>query len=212
MNQQQDTKEETVGTQPASPDELAMDSMSTMRPMSTRAIFRPQFDDDDDDSVISIGTEPQDLHHPTVARIPSPTRRLGGGLVEIRRVREIDPLAALMTNPVVAESKRFCWNCGRPSGAPPTSTKAYPKDPARIATATTLPAPTVPRRHGGRPITRSKAALPTADSAGSTWPSTTTSTNGPSCSKAWSIPVMPRRRRSPWQNASSWPKWFTRRS
>ena len=35
MNQQQDTKEETVGTQPASPDELAMDSMSTMRPMST---------------------------------------------------------------------------------------------------------------------------------------------------------------------------------
>lgn len=116
MNQQQDTKDETVGTQPASPDELAMDSMSTMRPMSTRAIFRPQFDDDDDDSVISIGTEPQDLHHPTVARKPSPTRRLGGGLVEIRRVREIDPLAALMTNPVVAESKRFCWNCGRPVG------------------------------------------------------------------------------------------------
>ena len=29
---------------------------------------------------------------------------------------EKDPLAALMTNPVVAESKRFCWNCGRPVG------------------------------------------------------------------------------------------------
>lgn len=109
-------QEETVGTQPASPDELATDTMSTMRPMSTRAIFRPQFDDDDDDSSTSAGTEPQDLHHPTVARIPSFTRRLGGGLVEIRRVREIDPLAALMTNPVVAESKRFCWNCGRPVG------------------------------------------------------------------------------------------------
>ncbi|MDQ2637267.1 MAG: serine/threonine-protein kinase PknG, partial [Actinomycetota bacterium] len=27
-----------------------------------------------------------------------------------------DPLAALMRNPVVAESKRFCWNCGRPVG------------------------------------------------------------------------------------------------
>ena len=29
---------------------------------------------------------------------------------------EKDPLEALMTNPVVAESKRFCWNCGRPVG------------------------------------------------------------------------------------------------
>ena len=40
----------------------------------------------------------------------SPARRLGGGLVEIPRVREIDPLTALMTDPVVGESKRFCWN------------------------------------------------------------------------------------------------------
>jgi serine/threonine-protein kinase PknG len=46
----------------------------------------------------------------------SPTRRLGGGLVEIPRVPAQDPLEALMTNPVVAESKRFCWNCGRPVG------------------------------------------------------------------------------------------------
>lgn len=43
-------------------------------------------------------------------------RRLGGGLVEIPRVPERDPLTALMTNPVVAESKRFCWNCGKPVG------------------------------------------------------------------------------------------------
>ena len=51
-----------------------------------------------------------------MTRALSPTRRLGGGLVEIPRVPAIDPLAALMTNPVVAESKRFCWNCGRPVG------------------------------------------------------------------------------------------------
>ena len=51
-----------------------------------------------------------------MTRALSPTRRLGGGLVEIPRVPEIDPLPALMTNPVVAESKRFCWNCGRPVG------------------------------------------------------------------------------------------------
>ncbi|MCC5582335.1 protein kinase, partial [Microtetraspora sp. AC03309] len=37
-------------------------------------------------------------------------------LVEIARVPERDPLTALMTNPVVAEQKRFCWNCGKPVG------------------------------------------------------------------------------------------------
>ncbi len=105
-----------VGTQPAAFDDLTMDSASTMRPMATQAIYRPQFEDDDEDSVGSVGTEPQSMHHPTVGRKLSPTRRLGGGLVEIPRVPEIDPLAALMVNPVVAESKRFCWNCGRPVG------------------------------------------------------------------------------------------------
>ncbi len=111
-----DQPEVDVGTQPASIDDLGMDSVSTMRPMATQAIFRPHFDDDDEDSVGSVGTEPQDVHQVTVARKLSPTRRLGGGLVEIPRVPEIDPLAALMVNPVVAESKRFCWNCGQPVG------------------------------------------------------------------------------------------------
>jgi serine/threonine-protein kinase PknG len=40
-------------------------------------------------------------------------------------VPEIDPLAALMVNPVVAESKRFCWNCGQPVGR---STYDHPGD------------------------------------------------------------------------------------
>ena len=86
-----------------------------MRPMATQAVFRPNFDDADGTSMPSGGTEPQD-HTTAVTRAVSPTRRLGGGLVEIPRVPEIDPLAALMTNPVVAESKRFCWNCGKPVG------------------------------------------------------------------------------------------------
>ena len=103
------------GTQPASLDDLDMDSMSTMRPMATQAVFRPHFDDSDPTSVGTIETEPED-HATTMTRALSPTRRLGGGLVEIPRVPEIDPLSALMTNPVVAESKRFCWNCGRPVG------------------------------------------------------------------------------------------------
>ncbi|MFN8044176.1 MAG: serine/threonine-protein kinase PknG [Mycobacterium sp.] len=112
-----ETPDADVGTQPARPDELGMDSTSTVRPMATQAIFRPNFDDEDDEpSGGTATTEPDELHHPTVARKLSPTRRLGGGLVEIPRVPEIDPLAALMTNPVVAEAKRFCWNCGRPVG------------------------------------------------------------------------------------------------
>jgi serine/threonine-protein kinase PknG len=102
------------GTQPADAEAM-FDSMSTMRPMATQAIFRPNFDDSDATYVSSAGTEPQD-HTVTLTRAISPTRRLGGGLVEIPRVPEIDPFAALMTNPVVAESKRFCWNCGKPVG------------------------------------------------------------------------------------------------
>ncbi|AFM15295.1 protein kinase family protein [Mycolicibacterium chubuense NBB4] len=111
---------EDPGTQPATYADLAEfndDSMSTMRPMATQAVFRPNFDEDDDsDALLHTGdTEPQD-HATTLTRTLSPTRRLGGGLVEIPRVPARDPLAALMTDPVVAESKRFCWNCGRPVG------------------------------------------------------------------------------------------------
>jgi serine/threonine-protein kinase PknG len=108
--------EEGPGTQPATFDDLGMDSGSTIRPMATQAIFRPHLDDDvDSSSVGTEDTEPHD-HSTTATRGWSLTRRLGGGLVEIPRVPAKDPLEALMTNPVVSESKRFCWNCGRPVG------------------------------------------------------------------------------------------------
>ena len=121
--QHSDDTAEDPGTQPASFADLAElneDSISTMRPMATQAVFRPNFDDDDDDDTFHSGfhtgdTEPQD-QSTTLTRTLSPTRRLGGGLVEIPRVPARDPLTALMTDPVVAESKRFCWNCGRPVG------------------------------------------------------------------------------------------------
>ena len=60
----------------------------------------------------------------TLPRNLAPPRRLGGGLVEIPRVPAVDPQAALMVNPVVAESKRFCWNCGRPVGRSTPAGKA----------------------------------------------------------------------------------------
>ncbi|MCG5432188.1 serine/threonine-protein kinase PknG [Mycobacterium sp. MYCO198283] len=107
-----DTGEVSVGTQPAELSELYLDSVATMRPMSTQAIFRAPLDD-----AATATTDPTAVEDTTGAtRAVSPIRRLGGGLVEIPRVPEIDPLAALMRNPVVAESKRFCWNCGRPVG------------------------------------------------------------------------------------------------
>ena len=102
------------GTQPA--DVMAYDSLATMRPMATQAVFRPDFDDSTgSERATTVETEPRDQ---TIAmtRRWSPYRRLGGGLVEVPRVRARDPLAALMKNPVVAEAKRFCWNCGKPVG------------------------------------------------------------------------------------------------
>ncbi|MBV9843605.1 MAG: protein kinase [Kutzneria sp.] len=42
--------------------------------------------------------------------------RLGAGLVEVPRVPCRDPVAAVLDNPVVAESKRFCGHCDAPVG------------------------------------------------------------------------------------------------
>ncbi|MDT5147057.1 MAG: serine/threonine-protein kinase PknG, partial [Mycobacterium sp.] len=111
-----DAKDPAPGTRPA---QGPPDAASEARPQATQALFRPDFDDDDDDDFhISLGTmdtDPQERM--TVAtRVLPPVRQLGGGLVEIERVRDIDPLEALMTDPVVPESKRFCWNCGKPVG------------------------------------------------------------------------------------------------
>ena len=103
--------------------EVSWDSLSTMRPMSTQALFRPTFDDSEGVSVGTADTEPRE-QLTTITRRWSPLRRIGGGLVEVPRVLERDPLAALMKNPVVAEAKRFCWNCGKPVGRSSSDGKA----------------------------------------------------------------------------------------
>ncbi|MGW0045188.1 tetratricopeptide repeat protein [Rhodococcus sp. NPDC003348] len=46
----------------------------------------------------------------------SARRRIGGGLVEVPSVAMPDPSTAVMTEPVVAVNKRFCWKCGKPVG------------------------------------------------------------------------------------------------
>ncbi|MGC0365621.1 serine/threonine-protein kinase PknG [Rhodococcus sp. 27YEA15] len=42
--------------------------------------------------------------------------RIGGGLVEVPPVPQVDPASAVMTDAVVPERKRFCWKCGEPVG------------------------------------------------------------------------------------------------
>ncbi|PXX57408.1 serine/threonine-protein kinase PknG [Nocardia tenerifensis] len=42
--------------------------------------------------------------------------RLGAGMVEVPRVPRIDPATAIMTDPQVPESKRFCGKCEKPVG------------------------------------------------------------------------------------------------
>jgi serine/threonine-protein kinase PknG len=113
MSTTEDDADTDPGTQPADP--MAYDSQATVRPAATQAVFRPNFDDSVGTSVNTAETEPRD-QTTAMTRRWSPTRRLGGGLVEVPRVHERDPLEALMTNPVVAEHKRYCWNCGRPVG------------------------------------------------------------------------------------------------
>ncbi|MDT5174542.1 MAG: serine/threonine-protein kinase PknG [Mycobacterium sp.] len=113
--------EEAPGSQTAPQPEEAQTGATAItgnRPQATQALFRPDFDDDDDDFHITLGnldTQPQDRMAGATRALPA-IRQLGGGLVEIPRIPDIDPLRALMTNPVVPESKRFCWNCGRPVG------------------------------------------------------------------------------------------------
>ncbi|GAA2390997.1 serine/threonine-protein kinase [Gordonia cholesterolivorans] len=43
-------------------------------------------------------------------------RRLGSELVQLPEITDIDPADAVLADPVIAPSKRKCWNCGEPVG------------------------------------------------------------------------------------------------
>lgn len=119
------------------PHDVMVTTGSAVRPQSTQAVFRPNFDDDLDDlagladgdglighsgpagktllSLTTAGPAAQD-RIAAATRTLQPVRKLAGGLVEVPRIPDTDPLEALMTDPVVPEAKRFCWSCGRPVG------------------------------------------------------------------------------------------------
>ena len=52
----------------------------------------------------------------TRPRLRTGRRRIGDGLVEIPIHDDIEPVSAILANPVVAESKRECGGCGKPVG------------------------------------------------------------------------------------------------
>ncbi len=52
----------------------------------------------------------------TRPRLRTGRRRIGDGLVEIPIREDIEPASAILTNPVLAESKRECSSCGQPVG------------------------------------------------------------------------------------------------
>ncbi len=63
--------------------------------------------------VTASGPDQGRAHPPAAA---NRRRRIGDGLVEIPISEDIEPASAILTNPVLAESKRECSSCGRPVG------------------------------------------------------------------------------------------------
>ncbi|MFF3221869.1 serine/threonine-protein kinase PknG [Nocardia suismassiliense] len=69
--------------------------------------------DSEPDSAATMRTSGRSVR---TARSRPTVRKLGGGLVPIPTVEPADPRAAVLTDPVVSEGKRFCWRCGNPVG------------------------------------------------------------------------------------------------
>nr|WP_227985068.1 serine/threonine-protein kinase [Nocardia spumae] len=78
------------------------------------------------DSRGSESSRPSGRSGRTVRTRPT-TRRLGAGLVPIPIVPPMDPMVAVLSDPMVAEGRRYCWRCGRPVGR---STPAHAASPA----------------------------------------------------------------------------------
>ncbi|MEZ5212840.1 serine/threonine-protein kinase [Gordonia sp. (in: high G+C Gram-positive bacteria)] len=95
---------------------------------ATQATPPMSLDDLDDDTEVEPGTQatpagrlfddPALPHRrpPRKSTAAVHDRRLGSELVALPAMRDIDPADAVLSNPIIVESKRFCWNCGKPVG------------------------------------------------------------------------------------------------
>jgi serine/threonine-protein kinase PknG len=72
--------------------------------------------DDGTRAVLVTETGPTKVEVTTQSRLLPGRRRIGDGLVEVPIRADIEPVSAILTNPVVAESKRYCSVCTRPGG------------------------------------------------------------------------------------------------
>jgi serine/threonine-protein kinase PknG len=64
----------------------------------------------------ALSTRTAGSGHTGTSRTGSRRRRFGGGLVEVEPIQQIDPATAVMTDPEVPESKRYCAKCNNPVG------------------------------------------------------------------------------------------------
>lgn len=93
-----------VGTQAASLEDLDL---------STQAVpWEPAFTEPT--SAATSNSQPT-IMVPT-SRSSRSRRRMGGGLVAVPRVHDIEPADAVVDDPVISEGKRMCWKCGKPVG------------------------------------------------------------------------------------------------
>lgn len=108
-----------VGTQAASRDELCAADVGTQAAAAPPPLDAPT----DRVSVRSRPTVPTSTvtvppHRRLVPRSPTtvPDRRIGGGLVDLPKITDIEPADAVLSQPLIAERKRNCWRCGKPAG------------------------------------------------------------------------------------------------
>ncbi|WP_253890418.1 serine/threonine-protein kinase [Actinokineospora diospyrosa] len=105
----------------APPDETPMTSVLAETTL-TQSIVPPKPEDEDEQPKTELLTRTDSGSHPfpgTGRRTGSRASgrgRLGAGLVEVPVVPVKDPASAVLENPVVAENKRFCTNCGAEVG------------------------------------------------------------------------------------------------
>ncbi len=129
-----------------------LDSMSTMRPMATQAVFRPHFDDSDGDSVGTADTEPRGPRDDDDAGAVAdpPARRRAGG----------DPAGARDRPAVRADDQSRCRRVEtvllelRAPGRPVVDRRqgAVGGLVPALRQRVFVPAATGSRRHGRRPV------------------------------------------------------------
>lgn len=98
-----------VGTQAT---QAAVPDVGTQATQAATPIGGPGTEATTDDA----GTRVPPALQALTSRVTRKRRRLGAGLVDVTWVRDIEPEDAVMSDPVIPEAKRDCWQCGRPLG------------------------------------------------------------------------------------------------